>query len=73
MSQDYLRTGWKNKGEHRKMPTLKESDQNRRTLSLHPLKFEEAITDILKIKPEPKPSQKSRAKKRTSKGRPTGR
>jgi hypothetical protein len=34
---------------------LKNSTHKR--LSAPPLKFEEAITDILKIKPEPKPSQ----------------
>jgi len=33
-----------------------------RKLSLHPLKFSEAVTDILKIKPEPKPPKADRAK-----------
>ncbi len=26
-----------------------------KSISLHPLKFSEAVTDILKVKPEPKP------------------
>ena len=26
----------------------------RKPLSLHPLKFQEAVTDILKVKPQPK-------------------
>lgn len=26
----------------------------RKTLSLHPVKFQEAVSDILKVKPEPK-------------------
>jgi hypothetical protein len=30
-------------------------NQHSRPLSLHPLKFDEVMTDILKIKPEPKP------------------
>jgi hypothetical protein len=35
-----------------------------RTLSLAPLSFDEAVTDILKIKPEPKPpKEKPKAKK----------
>jgi hypothetical protein len=29
-----------------------------RPLSLHPLKFDDAITDLLKIKPMPKPPRK---------------
>jgi len=36
-------------------------------LSLAPLSFDEAVTDILKIKPMPKPTKKkTKAKKRTS-------
>ena len=38
-----------------------------RPISLHPLKFDEAITDLLKIKPMPKPPKEPRqakAKKR---------
>jgi hypothetical protein len=39
-----------------------------RALSLAPLSFDEAVTDILKIKPMPKqPKKKPRAKKRASK------
>ena len=40
-----------------------------RRLSLHPLKFDEAITDLLKIKPMPRPPKKvklAKAKVRTS-------
>lgn len=33
-----------------------------RPLSLHPLKFDEVIADVLKIKPEPKPPAKPKAK-----------
>jgi hypothetical protein len=33
---------------------------NRHALSLAPLPFEEAVTDILKIKPEPRSQRKSR-------------
>lgn len=37
-------------------------------LSLSPLSFDEAVTDILKIKPMPKPPKKKpKAKKRTTK------
>jgi hypothetical protein len=36
-------------------------------LSLSPLKFDEAITNVLKIKPEPKPSRKVKATPRKSK------
>ena len=34
-----------------------------RKLSLHPLTFEEAITDLLKIKPMPKPPKKQKQAK----------
>jgi hypothetical protein len=37
--------------------------QERTRLSLRPLSFDEAVTDILKIKPEPKPPKKKRAAK----------
>jgi len=39
----------------------------KRPLSLAPLSFEEAITDLLKIKPDPKLLRKPKAKKRTRK------
>ena len=39
----------------------------KRRLRLHPLKFDEVITDVLKIKPEPKPPR--RKKKVTRKPR----
>jgi hypothetical protein len=39
-------------------------------LSLHPLDFEEAVTDILKVKPEPKaPKKKTKAKTPGKNGR----
>lgn len=34
-------------------------------LTLHPLKFSEVVTDILKVKPEPKPHKKPKAKRKT--------
>jgi hypothetical protein len=34
-----------------------------KTLSLHPLKFDEVITDLLKIKPMPKPPKKQKQAK----------
>ena len=43
-------------------------------LSLYPLKFEEAISDVLKVKPEPKlgkPKQESPRKKLLGEGRTT--
>jgi len=37
--------------------------QNQPPLSLHPLKFREAVRDLLQVKPEPKrPSKTKRAK-----------
>jgi hypothetical protein len=36
------------------------TNQEKKPLSLHPLTFEEAVTDILKIKPMPKPPKKKR-------------
>jgi len=45
---------------------------NSRPLSLRPLKFSEAVTEILKVKPEPKPAQanaKSPAKTKRRKSR----
>jgi hypothetical protein len=33
-----------------------------RELSFHPLSFEEAVADILKVKPEPKPPKKRATK-----------
>jgi hypothetical protein len=41
-------------------------------ISLHPLKFEEVITDFLKIKPMPKPPKKQKqARARRKAGRPS--
>ena len=37
-----------------------------RPLSLYPLKFDEALTDVLKIKPEPKPSPSVKAERKGS-------
>jgi hypothetical protein len=39
------------------------------TQSLHPLKFDEAITDLLKIKPMPKPPKKQKQAKATGKAK----
>jgi hypothetical protein len=36
-------------------------------ISLHPLKFDEAITDLLKIKPMPKPPKKQKQAKAQTK------
>jgi hypothetical protein len=44
------------------MPLQKLPKPGHQRLSLHPLKFEEAIAEVLKIKPEPKPAKK-KAKK----------
>jgi len=44
-------------------------------ISLHPLPFDEAVTDILKIKPEPKPPKqqpKPKAKRRGKSGPVSG-
>jgi hypothetical protein len=35
----------------------------KRPLTLHPLKFDEAVMDILKVKPGPKPPKKKAAAK----------
>jgi len=36
-----------------------------RKLSLAPLSFDEAVTDILKVKPEPKPPKKPKVQRQT--------
>jgi hypothetical protein len=41
-----------------------EKREARIPLSLHPLEFDKAISDILKIKPEPKPPKVIKAKAR---------
>jgi hypothetical protein len=42
--------------------------REQKRLSLSPLSFDEAVTDILKVKPMPKPPKRKRsAKKRSSK------
>lgn len=38
--------------------------REKKPLSLSPLKFEEAVSDILKVRPEPKEKRPKRAKKR---------
>lgn len=38
-------------------------------LSLVPLSFQEAVADILKVKPEPKRTKKQKANKRAKNGR----
>jgi hypothetical protein len=44
-----------------KRPAKPRQRTNKR-LSLYPLNFDEAVTDILKVKPEPKPPKKLRGK-----------
>jgi len=39
-------------------------------ISLHPLKFDEAITDLLKIKPMPKPPKTVKANTKNKKRTP---
>jgi hypothetical protein len=46
---------------------MKRSQVDKRPLSLTSLSLDEAATDILKIKPEPKPSKKKASKKRVVK------
>lgn len=41
-------------------------------LSLYPLKFEETISDVLKVKPEPKRGKDSRKRKRGISGAHSG-
>jgi hypothetical protein len=41
---------------------LTRPEQSTKRLSLSPLSFDEAVTDILKIKPEPKTSKKGETK-----------
>ncbi len=50
------------------MASKKPTDsQDKRPLSLHPLSFDDAVTDILKIKPEPKaPKSKTPADNKPS-------
>jgi hypothetical protein len=43
------------------------SSRPERRLSLHPLTFDEAVTDVLKIKPEQKPKKKRPLYKRNPK------
>jgi hypothetical protein len=38
-----------------------------KNISLAPLKFEEAVSDLLKIKPEAKPKPKPKAKRKAKK------
>jgi hypothetical protein len=38
-------------------PDSRPQDIQSTTISLHPLKFTEAVADILKVKPEPKQSK----------------
>jgi hypothetical protein len=42
---------------------VKQKESRLKNLSLHPLKFDEAITDLLKIKPMPKPPKKQKLAK----------
>lgn len=43
--------------------------QEKSKLSLTPLSLDEAVTDLLKIKPEPKPSKKKTALKKQRKSK----
>jgi len=40
--------------------------QTKPPLSLYPLSFDEALTDILKVKPEPKANGKTKVRQRTA-------
>jgi hypothetical protein len=46
---------------------VKRSQRRKRPLSLSPLTFDEAVTDILKIPPMPKAPKKKRATKKRAK------
>ena len=46
-------------------------EEPRKKVSLHPLKFDEAVTDLLRIKPQPKKLGKPR-RLRTRKARTKG-
>lgn len=37
--------------------------RNAKRLTLYPLKFEEVVADVLKVKPEPKPKKKPAKRK----------
>ena len=43
---------------------MKKSEKMNRKLSLNPLSFKEAVSDILKVKPEPKEKATVRRKKK---------
>lgn len=45
----------------------KQASRYRQTLTLNPLTFDEAVTDILKIKPEPKKKPKVKKRDKASK------
>ena len=42
------------------------ASHTRKLISLYPLKFNEVIADVLKVKPEPKKPKKKATAKRTS-------
>ena len=46
------------------MNKIEQPKQRNRPLSLYPLKFEEVIADVLKVKPEPKAQKKRTQKKK---------
>jgi hypothetical protein len=47
--------------------------ERQKPITLHPLAFDEAVADILKVKPEPKqPRKRARAKKRAKRGQRPG-
>lgn len=41
----------------------------RKPLSLYPLKFQEVIADVLKVKPEPKAAKKAQARPKARKAK----
>jgi len=45
--------------------------ESSKRLSLHPLSFTEAVANILKVKPEPKPPKKQRVRKRGKNSHPS--
>jgi hypothetical protein len=47
---------------------MKQSQMDKGPLSLAPLSFDEAVTDILTIKPEPKPATKKLKAEKRAKG-----
>jgi len=53
------------------METMKRSEPGKRPLSLSPLSFDGAVTDILKIQLEPKPPKKNAERQRSGRLAPS--